>query len=106
MRSPIPYAIVALVASAAIALGCFAIVDSTPQPEQTDDELALVLDVDNAKQMHNHGMPTKSDVMAYHVYGHWGYKQGDDMRIFAELPGSVRVWDEFYGIGYNKAFKY
>lgn len=104
--NPLLVAFFAVCVTAVVAMCAVAVLDMT-QPEQPQEEhYALTIDTSNAATMHRYGMPTKSDVMAYHMYGYWGYKQGDEMRIFAELPGSVRAWDAVYEIGYNKAFNY
>ena len=64
----------------------------------------LAVDVTNAAQMHKLGLPTKTDVMSFHVYGHWayGYAADDGERVFFgpyySLPGGADIWDKLYGI--------
>lgn len=65
----------------------------------------IKLDISNAALMHLHGLPTKEDVMHYHVEGTWGYSEGGRIRVFDELPGSEERWDELYNIEPNKVFK-
>ena len=64
----------------------------------------LVLDCSNSAQMHNHGLPTKADVMEWHLHGQWGYCQDGMLYAFADLPGRDEVWDELYGIDPNPNF--
>ena len=70
---------------------------STEQAE-TPAAVDITLNTDNAAQMHRYGLPTKSDVMAYHVYGHWGWMDDGESHMYSELPGNRGVWDELYGI--------
>lgn len=69
------------------------------------DPAYIKLDISNAALMHMHGLPTKEDVMHYHVSGTWGYSDGGRIRMYDELPGSTERWDELYGIEPNPAFK-
>ena len=55
--------------------------------------------------MHMHGLPTKEDVVHYHVTGTWGYSDGGRIRMYDELPGSAERWDELYGIEPNPAYR-
>lgn len=99
---------------------CFgAVAACTPEPEPilaaTDEPAAvdtpartrnatLAVDVTNAAQMHKLGLPTKTDVMSFHVYGHWayGYMTDDGERVsfgpYYSLPGGNDIWDKLYGI--------
>ena len=71
----------------------------------------LQLDTSNAALMHSYGLPTKDDVMHFHLGGVWGYYEvwdgSDALRAYDELPGSESMWDEVYGIdASNPAFSY
>ena len=54
--------------------------------------------------MHEHGLPTKADVMEWHVHGSWSYQLDGEVRTYWELPGRASAWDELYGIDDNPAF--
>ena len=41
-------------------------------------ESDYALDLNNAAQMHKKGLPTKADIMEYHMRGWWGYSYVDD----------------------------
>ncbi len=61
--------------------------------------------------MHDAGLPTKADVLAWHMYGRWGfYKVVNGMQevhIWHDLPGEAWVWDALYGFDPdNPAFKF
>lgn len=91
--------IVAIVLIAPLA-GC------EPEPEP-DDSVALVLDTGDAAQMHAYGLPSKSDVLHWHVFGEWGYVDCDgNIRMYAELPGEGWRWDSLYEIKWRKAFQH
>jgi len=71
----------------------------------------LAVDVDDAWDMHRAGLPTKSDVLSWHMYGRWGFTELVDgariVHIEPELPGGAAVWDTLYGLDpESKAFKY
>ena len=76
------------------------------QPDQADDSptYELVLDCSNSAQMHDHGLPTKADVVEWHLQGQWGYYRDGMLYAFADLPGRAGVWDELYGIDPNPNF--
>lgn len=72
---------------------------------------SLAIDVTDQWAMHEAGLPTKADVLAWHMYGRWGfYKAGDGMQevhIYHDLPGGALVWDALYGLDPdNPAFKF
>lgn len=61
--------------------------------------------------MHDAGLPTKADVMAWHMYGRWGFGRVVDgtheVHVWEGLPGGPRVWDALYGLDPdNPAFKF
>ncbi|MBQ9043811.1 MAG: hypothetical protein IJ111_13480 [Eggerthellaceae bacterium] len=92
----------------AIAALAFIVADSTPEPAQeaqTDaPSCALYLDCTNAALMHSWGLPTKADVVEWHVHGQWGYYEDGRLCAFDELPGRSERWDMLYGIEPNPAF--
>ena len=92
----------------AIALLAFIVADSTPQEGAEQPEAAptctLYLDCSNAALMHSWGLPTKADVMQYHIHGQWGFYQDGRLCAFDDLPGMNDKWDELYGIEDNPAF--
>ena len=85
------------------------IVVNSEAPSDTPETPAAVdikLDTDNAAQMHRYGLPTKSDVLAYHMYGHWGWISNGKSHMYSQLPGDSETWDLLYEIDpHNKAFK-
>ena len=85
---------------------CF-IVNGTPQ----DDEMpvpgtlyTLELDCSDSAKMHEYGLPTKSDVIQWHVHGSWGYYLDGDMHSSHDLPGCNDAWDALYEIKPNPVF--
>ena len=61
--------------------------------------------------MHDAGLPTKADVLAWHMYGRWGFGAIEDgihtVHIWEDLPGEAWVWDALYGLdNANPAFKF
>lgn len=58
----------------------------------------LVLDMNDAGEMHRYGMPTADDVRAFELHGQWGYRWGGRVLAYDALPGSGRAWEAFYGI--------
>ena len=95
----------------AIALVLFALVViigawliTTDTPEQPDPHI-LTLNTTNAAQMHEYGLPTKTDVVEWHVHGKWAYRANGHFYLFADLPGGSTVWDELYQIENNPVFK-
>lgn len=100
-------AVAAVLLCAAVALGISAILSDAPMEEQPDEPqptYELRVDCSNTAQMHRYGMPTKADVMQWHVHGQWGWIERGVLVSFAELPGSAAAWDELYGIEDNPAF--
>ena len=92
-----------LVVCAAILAMCGILNDSTPQPTP-EPTYELNLDCTNAAEMHAWGLPTKADVMQYHVHGQWGFYQDGALMAFDDLPGMNDRWDRLYGIEDNPAF--
>ncbi|MBQ9059378.1 MAG: hypothetical protein IJ125_09365 [Atopobiaceae bacterium] len=71
----------------------------------------LAIDVTDQWAMHGAGLPTKADVLAWHMYGRWGfYKVVDgvqEVHIWEDLPGGALVWDALCGLDpANPAFKF
>lgn len=75
--------------------------------EEAQSPTTLVLDTGDAKAMHAYGLPSESDVLHWHVFGEWGYKDCDDnIRMYAQLPGEAWRWDSLYGIKWREAFQH
>ena len=74
------------------------------EPQESGPTYAIHLDCGNAALMHEHGLPTKADVMEWHVRGSWSYQLDGQVRTYWELPGRASAWDELYGIEDNPAF--
>ena len=72
-------------------------------PEQPDPHV-LTLNTTNAAQMHEYGLPTKTDVVEWHVHGTWAYRANGHFYLFADLPGGSSVWDDLYDISTNPVF--
>ena len=71
----------------------------------------IAIDVTDQWAMHGAGLPTKADVLAWHMYGRWGFYRAVDgtqeVHIFHDLPGGAWVWDALYGLDpENPAFKF
>lgn len=104
----IPMAL-AVICTICTVVGC-----SAEQPEEeTASSNVVYIDTSDAWTMHTLGLPTKSDMMGYHMYGRWGYSryEGEEQiyttHIWEGVPGNPEAWDELYGIDpENKAFKY
>lgn len=75
------------------------------EPAYIAEQSLFTINTNNSAQMHRYGMPTKTDVMQWHMNGQWGYWSGGTLNAFDELPGNSRDWDAFYGIDSdNRAF--
>lgn len=95
---------VLLVVCAAILAMCGIVDDSTPAEPQPEPTYTLNLDCTNAAEMHSWGLPTKADVVEYHVHGQWGFYQDGILMAFDDLPGQNDKWDRLYEIEDNPAF--
>ena len=73
-------------------------------PREEPDPHILTLNVTNAAQMHQYGLPTKTDVVEWHAHGTWAYRTNGHFYLFADLPGGSTVWDELYSIDANPVF--
>ena len=80
------------------------IMSDAPREEQPDPHL-LTLNTTNAAQMHEYGLPTKTDVIEWHVHGSWAYMANGHSFVYADLPGGSTVWDDLYQIDANPVFK-
>lgn len=88
-----------------IAAACFVMGDAPRETADTPDTSVLTVDTSNTAEMHRWGMPTKADVMEWHMTGQWGYRAANSYYVYADLPGDSLAWDELYGIdGGNPAF--
>lgn len=74
-------------------------------PREENDPHLLTLNTTNAAEMHEYGMPTKTDVIEWHVHGSWAYMANGHSFVYADLPGGSTVWDELYGVENNPVFK-
>ena len=75
---------------------CFCLVATCTTPEVEQPKPQTVIDTSDAGLMHSLGIPTKSEVAGFHLFGKWGYWEGGDMVIRYSLPGEVSAWDELY----------
>lgn len=72
--------------------------------DEAPDPGTLAIDTSNAAAMHEYGMPTKTDVLEWHVHGHWAYRANGHSFVYADLPGGSEPWDALYGVGDNDVF--
>ena len=77
---------------------------TTDTPEQPDPHI-LTVNTTNAAAMHTYGLPTKTDVIEWHVHGRWAYMANGHSFVYADLPGGSTVWDDLYQIDANPVFK-
>lgn len=73
---------------------------SEPEPTAT---YHLEFDCSNTALMHKYGLPTRADVVEYHVFGRWCTNDGE-VHVYQELPGGADPWDELYKIQDNPKF--
>lgn len=73
-------------------------------PRETNDPHILSVNTTNAAEMHMYGLPTKTDVIEWHVHGRWAYMANGHSFVYADLPGGSTVWDELYDISTNPVF--
>lgn len=103
-----------LVAVTLVVLCCCSSEEVVPvEPEATAEEFKtdIAIDVTDQWAMHDAGLPTKADVLAWHMYGRWGFYKAVDgiqeVHIWEDLPGGAYVWDALYGLDPdNPAFKF
>ena len=97
---------VALVVTALLIIGLTVFIMSDAPREEQPDPHIIALDITNSAQMHQYGLPTKVDVLEWHMHGQWGYKLDGTHFWHGDLPGMQSTWDELYGIDPdNPAFK-
>lgn len=94
---------VALVVTALLIIGLTVFIMSDA-PREENDPHVLTLNTTNAAEMHAYGMPTKTDVIEWHVHGRWAYKANGRSFVYADLPGGCTVWDDLYKIQPNTVF--
>lgn len=90
-----------------ILLTAFIVTDTAGQSDEMPVPgtlYTLELDCSNSALMHEYGMPTKVDVIQWHVHGSWGYYQDGKLYVSHDLPGRDDAWDTLYEIGPNPAF--
>ena len=73
-------------------------------PRETNDPHILTVNTTNAAEMHTYGLPTKTDVIEWHVHGRWAYMANGHSFVYADLPGGSTVWDDMYDISTNPVF--
>lgn len=76
----------------------------TDAPREPNDPHLLTLNTTNAAEMHQYGLPTKTDVIEWHVHGSWAFKANGHFFVYADLPGGNNVWDELYQVENNPVF--
>lgn len=76
----------------------------TDAPREESDPHLLTLNTTNAAEMHEYGLPTKTDVIEWHVHGSWAFKANGHFFVYADLPGGSSVWDDLYDISTNPVF--
>ena len=74
-------------------------------PSEPEPTYTINLDCNNSALMHEYGLPTKADVMQWHVTGYWSYQLDGDVHTYWELPGRSATWDTLYRIDQNPTFK-
>lgn len=94
---------VALVVTALFIIMLTAFIMSDAPHEEPDPHI-LSVDITNAAQMHEYGLPTKADVVEWHVHGQWAYMANGHSFVYADLPGGSSVWDDLYDISTNPVF--
>ena len=106
--------IIAFVITSVVLVGvlCFtSLHDEGVAEADSGDSTDLAIDVADQWAMHDAGLPTKADVLAWHMYGRWGfYKVNGDVQevhIWHDLPEEAWIWDALYGLDPdNPAFKF
>ena len=110
MRKPISDIIIFVIVPAILIATIVVAVDysiANQEPMFVQDEVVCddaMLDTSNAARMHNLGLPTKEDVMQWHIHGQWGYYEYGTQVSYADLPGDPAFWDKLYGIEPNPNF--
>ena len=94
---------VALVVTALLIIGLTVFIMSYAPREENDPNI-LSINTTNTAQMHEYGLPTKTDVIEWHVHGSWAYKANGRSFVYADLPGGCTVWDDLYKIQPNTVF--
>ena len=97
-----------------VAVLCFMLVHDGIDGAGASEEsvtTGLAVDVTDQWAMHDVGLPTKADVLAWHVYGRWAFYEvvdgAQEVHIFHDLPGEPWVWDALYGLDPdNPVFKF
>ena len=98
-------AVAAVIACILLIAVCGRYATTQDAPVDNPPTYRLVLDCGNAAAMHKYGMPTKADVMEWHVHGSWAYMANGHSFVYADLPGGSTVWDDLYQIENNPVFK-
>ena len=94
---------VALVVTALLIIGLTVFIMSDAPREENDPHI-LSINTTNTAQMHEYGLPTKTDVIEWHVHGSWAYRANGRSFVYADLPGGCTVWDDLYKIQPNTVF--
>lgn len=77
---------------------CFCLVATCTAPEVERPQSQTVIDTSDADLMHSLGMPTKSELAGYHIFGRWGYYRDGEFVLHESIPGDCEAWDELYGL--------
>ena len=93
---------VALIAIATIGVVAMYANNEEPEPAPT---YSITLDCSNSALMHSYGLPTKADVIQWHVFGKWGFTTDGETTLFEELPGDSGAWDNLYHIVQKPNYK-
>ena len=111
------YLIIAIFLALLFSAGCIALSGCAEKQEpvvETHVEYrtrGLAVDVTDRHEMHGLGLPTKTDVVEFHMNGRWGWSEivnGERHDyLYTVLPGGSEVWDRLYGLdSQSEAFKY
>ena len=95
---------VALVVTALFIILLTVFIMSDAPPAENDPHM-LSLNTSNTAQMHEYGLPTKTDVIEWHVHGSWAYMANGHSFVYADLPGGSAVWDALNQIDATPVFK-
>lgn len=95
--------VVFAVVAALLVIGIVSYIVNDFQADEPKPTYYLEFDCSNAAQMHEYGLPTKADVIEYHVFGRWCTNDGE-VHVYQELPGGADPWDELYKIQDNPKF--
>ena len=102
-RIRLVYAVIAAIV-AVIAIVIIACTVNSTDASEHNPTYHLDFDCSNTASMHEYGLPTRADVIEYHVFGRWCIRHDGEIKVLLELPGSTEVWDALYSIQDNPKF--